>query len=370
LNLLKYIIRRISFTLCLFTLIPAGCLYSQSRHSLIEYTTENGPSLNSVNDMHFDQQGFLWITTADGLQRFDGYRFQTFKHDPSDKKSIPQNSVSAMYEDQNGNLWITHSTGICFKPKGKNEFINITSFLPALSFRYPLTCVNETDSTLWILNYPSGVYAVNKTTLLVKKVYDLPGFSDPVLIYPISRMYTKGEKVWFKKRLDKAGDLFQFSDNGLKQFSNKEKIKIFFLIPEQKDSLVIISDKWMYKASANDPFTQFKIPSKGFDFTIFDNKIFFHLKKIIYDQMVIFFGKKENSDRNKLTREGWVCRLLDRDDLYCPVLPTIFAKPDPNVILSRRNLLFAFLPVKKHSHRLLVLSILLVQKIYRPFLHK
>jgi len=145
-------------------------MHGQPQRPLIEYTTEKGLSLNSVNDLHFDKQGFLWVSTADGLQRFDGYRFQTFKHDPLDKKSLPENSVSVIYEDQTGNLWISHRTGICFKPKGKNEFVDLSSAMSRFTFRYPLTCVNETDSTVWILNYPSGVYAVNKFSLQIKKI--------------------------------------------------------------------------------------------------------------------------------------------------------------------------------------------------------
>src|SRR5258706_14601517 len=91
-------------------LLPVSRSFGQLQHPLIEYTTENGLSLNSVNDLFFDKQGFLWVTTADGLQRFDGYRFQTFKHDALDKKSIPENSVSEVYEDENSNLWITYRT--------------------------------------------------------------------------------------------------------------------------------------------------------------------------------------------------------------------------------------------------------------------
>ena len=288
----KYIKRYTSIALSLVFTFSFMNLHGQTQRPLIEYTTENGLSLNSVNDLLFDKQGFLWVTTADGLQRFDGYRFQTFKHDALDKKSIPENTVSAIYEDQNSNLWITHRTGICFKPKGKNEFVDLTSAMSALTFTYPLTCVNETDSSVWILNYPLGVYAVNKISLQAKKVYDLAGFTDRILIYPISRMYTKGEKVWFKKRLDKGGDLYLFSDNGLKHFRNNRKIKIFFLIPSQKDSLVIMSDKWVYKASVNDPFTPSRIIRAGFDSTIFDTELLFLPRKIANDQYLLIGGKK------------------------------------------------------------------------------
>jgi len=276
----------------MFSLLPATCLYGQSHHSLIEYSTDNGLSLNSVVDLQFDKQGFLWVATADGLQRFDGYRFQTFKHDPLDKKSIPENSVANIYEDQNNNLWITHRTGICFKPKGKNEFINITSALSDLPFTYPMTCVNETDSCVWIVNYSLGVYAINKFSLLAKKVYSLPVFGDQNPIYMLSRMYTRDEKVWFKKRLDKGGDLYVFSDNGLKQFRNNRKLKIFFLMPAQKDSLVIISDKGMYKASANDPFVPARILKAPIDSTDFETELMFLPRKMGKDRYLLLGAKK------------------------------------------------------------------------------
>ena len=69
----------------------------QSPHQYIEYTTENGLSLNSVNDLHFDKQGFLWIATADGLQKFDGYHFQTFKNKATDINSLSENSSTDIY---------------------------------------------------------------------------------------------------------------------------------------------------------------------------------------------------------------------------------------------------------------------------------
>ncbi len=288
----KYIARWTRMLFVVVVLHPWLHVYGQAQRPLIEYTTENGLSLNSVIDLHFDKQDFLWVATADGLQRFDGYRFQTFKHDPLDKKSIPENTVSTIYEDQNSNLWITHRTGICFKPKGKNEFIDIISVMTDAPSRYPLTCVNETDSSVWILNYPSGVYAVNKFSLQAKKVYALPDFTEQILIYPISRMYTKGDKVWIKKRLDRGGDLFLFSDNGLKQFSNDRKLKIFYLLPAHKDSLVIISDKWMYKASANDPFTPVRILRAGFDSTLVDNELLYLPRKISNNQFLLLGGKK------------------------------------------------------------------------------
>ena len=246
-------------------------LLSQQQKSLTEYTTENGLSLNSVNDLLFDREGFLWIATADGLQRFDGYRFQNFRQDPLDKKSVPENAASEIYEDWNGNLWITHRTHITIKPKGKTEFIDLTSTMPPYAFKYPLSCVGENDSSVWVINYPAGIYAVNKTTLKANKLFSFPEFEAGNAISMLSRFRSKDESTWFRNRNDKTGDLYSISGEGIRRFRNTGKINVLFVIQENLDSVVLITDKMIYKASARDPFTVSRILPSSVNTSDLDN---------------------------------------------------------------------------------------------------
>jgi signal transduction histidine kinase/ligand-binding sensor domain-containing protein len=234
-------------------------LQAQTQHPLTQYTTENGLSLNSVNDLLFDKQGFLWVTTADGLQRFDGYRFQTFKHNPADKKTLPENLITEVYEDANSNLWVTYRTGICFKPKGKNEFTDISGSIQKYVSRFPKTCVYEDDSVVWVAGYPSGIYAVSKQSLSVKKVYSFPPAPDNEIVYSLSRLRKKGDAVWLRKGKDKAGDIYNITSVGLQHHKNINGIKVFYLLPVNNDSVVIITDKFYYKAAASNPFKPVKV---------------------------------------------------------------------------------------------------------------
>lgn len=252
--------------LCAFS-----CLFGQSVHPLTEYSTGNGLSLNSVNDLLFDKQGFLWIATADGLQKFDGYRFQTFRHDESDKKSIPENAIFGIYEDMDGNLWITERAHIVCKPKGRMEFTDLTPAMPAFTFKFPFYCVGETDTSVMIINYPEGIYAVNKSTLKVNKINSFAGFTDRDGIFMLTRLHSKEESSWFIKGTDKTGDLYTISADGIRQFPNTHKIKVLFLVPEKKDSLLIITDKMAYKASAHEPFSVSQILPTAFNAAGFDN---------------------------------------------------------------------------------------------------
>src|SRR5689334_5526495 len=55
-------------------------------------TIEDGLSQNAGLAIFQDSRGYLWVGTQDGLNRYDGYTFEVFKHDTEDPQSISHNS--------------------------------------------------------------------------------------------------------------------------------------------------------------------------------------------------------------------------------------------------------------------------------------
>ncbi|TQV82931.1 two-component regulator propeller domain-containing protein [Aliikangiella coralliicola] len=76
------------------------------------YSLSQGLSQGTVNCVLQDQQGFIWIGTQDGLNRFDGYTFKVFTHDPENSHSLSSSFVDSLYEDKNGVLWVGTSNGL------------------------------------------------------------------------------------------------------------------------------------------------------------------------------------------------------------------------------------------------------------------
>ena len=80
--------------------------------------TQNGLSNNIVYGTYQDREGFIWIATNNGLNRFDGYSFKTFYHNPKDSTSISSNIVRTVLEDPNGRLWVGTFNGLnLYNPK-------------------------------------------------------------------------------------------------------------------------------------------------------------------------------------------------------------------------------------------------------------
>src|SRR5688500_10380344 len=95
-----------NFALLLFVcLIAQGNLHAQTDPLFFStLSTRDGLPSNIISAVAQDKNDFIWIGTANGLCRFDGHRFITFKKGES-KLSLPANEVSALLVDGD-HLWI------------------------------------------------------------------------------------------------------------------------------------------------------------------------------------------------------------------------------------------------------------------------
>ncbi len=86
----------------------------------IQYiTSEDGLSQNEVTCILQDRQGFLWVGTRGGLNRYDGTDFNIFQNEIGNSNSLINNSIESLLEDSQGNIWIgTKSNGLsCYSPE-------------------------------------------------------------------------------------------------------------------------------------------------------------------------------------------------------------------------------------------------------------
>ena len=104
-----------SWLLLLF--IHTGLLAQQPLYSNFQkFDVDNGLPQNLVTGITQDADGFIWVNTKDGLARFDGKEFLTFRHQPRDSNSLSSNTTDGLFIDSENNLWVLN---------GKDDFNKI-----------------------------------------------------------------------------------------------------------------------------------------------------------------------------------------------------------------------------------------------------
>lgn len=104
--------RNVYLALLFFVWVPL-CVFGQQarQYSFKHFSTLNGLVSNSANAIVQDKDGFIWIATTHGLQRYDGNTFLTFKSAEGDASSIPTSNIVSLYKDKKNRLWLVGDNG-------------------------------------------------------------------------------------------------------------------------------------------------------------------------------------------------------------------------------------------------------------------
>ena len=163
-------------------------------------TTADGLSSNSATCVTEDKQGFIWIGTDNGLNRWDGYRMKQYFHRDEDSSSLVSNETKSLHCDEKGRLWITTSGGVsCFLPD-RNIFVNYSVDQPnprKLKNNNAVLVTENHDSAIWITSQKNVIYRVNEDMSLQETVIRTAPFTFQNIIkegYDYMMTDSKGNK--------------------------------------------------------------------------------------------------------------------------------------------------------------------------------
>jgi ligand-binding sensor domain-containing protein len=130
-----------------------------------------GTSHGRVQSIVQDKQGFLWFGTNSGLQRYDGYRFREFRHDPKNPNSLSGSAVRALFEDPSGKLWLTSDQ---FLDRYDPSTETFTNYRFDFSGAEVLSAQMDRQGTVWLCT-PDGLYRLNPATRETAHYVHRPG---------------------------------------------------------------------------------------------------------------------------------------------------------------------------------------------------
>lgn len=165
-------------------------------HAFLHYDLTNGLPGNFGYIMYQDRQGYLWISTENGLARFNGYEFTVF----TAKDGLPDNEIFNMAEDNQGRLWLCpFANSLCYLSQDKIYNSSNTPLLSRLHF----------------VSWPMHLGIDDRNNFLVGEKARLTGISGNG---KISRFYFAPGGEGFLTVFKEAGKLKVFFNNCIYRF--------------------------------------------------------------------------------------------------------------------------------------------------------
>ena len=149
-----------------------------------------------------DKNGFMWFGTIDGLNRFDGYTFKTFRNDPANLKSLGNNSIYSLYQGEDETIWVGTDKGL-FKYNPVDQSFEL---LISTANQRVRSIIMDNKGTLWFISqYVLCNYAIETKSF---RTYPSNQYE------PTSISADKYGEIWvatstgFLKKYNSANDTF------------------------------------------------------------------------------------------------------------------------------------------------------------------
>src|SRR4051794_7007622 len=152
----------------------AAPLTAQERVAFRHVTIADGLSQNAVSGIMQDHRGFMWFGTKDGLDRYDGYQFVVFRHNPFDSTSISDSEISIVFEDSHGRLWVgTRGGGLNRFDRTHERFSRVGD-----GPTHDITAITEDSSgAIWVSSAGEGLFRLTvdrKDKVAVHRIVHAP----------------------------------------------------------------------------------------------------------------------------------------------------------------------------------------------------
>lgn len=130
------------------------------------YNIENGISSNNISSILQDQKGFIWISTDNGLSRFDGNQFTFYQKSNPLYSNLHANSINTICETTDKELWLGTDNGVFIYNQVKDTF---TPFVKQTSDKTSITSwithiIQDKAGNIWIATHKQGIFLFNTQT--------------------------------------------------------------------------------------------------------------------------------------------------------------------------------------------------------------
>ncbi len=170
-------------------------IYAQQNTTNIKFdqiTNESGRSLGFITGIEQDSTGFLWVTSRNGLNRYDGYSFAYFKQSKRSANYLPFNDITYSYYDRNKMMWLRHFDRLYLfdNQRISNRFDTILQN----KLNHNTQVVQDIENNYWIGPHEQYLYRFNPNTYVIDTFICQTNLINPEII----KLIDKGSKKSLK----------------------------------------------------------------------------------------------------------------------------------------------------------------------------
>ncbi len=202
-------------------------LHAQEKPYIFDsYSVNDGLSQSTVFDITQDDQGFLWIATRDGINRFDGYTFNEYRYKPSSQlragegkgELVPRGSNGnravinrfdlkgykgySFYRDSHHQLLLAHNNGISIYDKYRNNFRNVLIDTSNVNpqerdnnTKFKILGEDAATRSLWVWRPMKGLYVLDDSSYATRRIIMYPPQFQRMGIIPAA-LLKDGNTIW------------------------------------------------------------------------------------------------------------------------------------------------------------------------------
>ena len=165
-------VKRLSILMTIFCLVAevsAGVIPDMKFKRL---DTREGLSNSMVNSILRDSQGYVWLGTGYGLNRYDGYRVRTFFSYDQDTTTLRNNRIDEIQEGHGGRLWLKQGMNYSlYDPVTETVDRSPARWLNSKGIVGSIESIHlDKNKSYWVKTYEDGFYYYDPTKNLVQHI--------------------------------------------------------------------------------------------------------------------------------------------------------------------------------------------------------
>ena len=135
-------------------------LAQANEYTFKHITSANGLPQNYVRSVIQDSRGFMWFTTFDGIVRYDGYSFKTYRRYDN---GLDTGLMLYVTEDAAGNLWVGTEMGLYCYDIDTDQFTRISSYFPKdFGIQRAILKIKAVgEDQIWVYTGKGGIYRID-----------------------------------------------------------------------------------------------------------------------------------------------------------------------------------------------------------------